>query len=111
MGTCSLSRMVAVYLLLGFLLCTVVQQSPLSPAKKGSPSNKGVYVVIGPLNMKSLMPKSSPKKAQDEAQDEGDDYALTFGGKTSNIQLLMGEGADVAFNGDVDNIAVEYTTG
>merc|ERR1719153_901364 len=101
--------MVSVSLLLVFLLCTVVQQSPLSPAKKGSPTNKGVYVVVGPLNMKSLMPKSSPKEAQDEA--EGDDYALTFGGKTSNIQLLMGEGADVAFEGDVDNIAVEYTTG
>merc|ERR1712215_58763 len=110
MGTCSLSRMVSVSLLLMFLLCTVVQQSPLLPAGKGSPT-KGVYVVIGPLNRKSLMPKSSPKKAQDEAQDEGDDYALTFGGKTSNIQLLMGEGADVAFEEDVDNIAVEYTTG
>merc|ERR1719348_2525196 len=103
--------MAVVSLLLVFLLCNVVQQSPLSPAGKGSPNNKGVYVVIGPLNMKSLMPKSSPKEAKDEAQDEGDDYALTFGGSASNINLLMEKGADVAFQGDVDNIAVEYSTG
>merc|ERR1719430_1779542 len=51
----------AVSILLVFMLCTVVQQSPLSP---------GVYLVIGPLTRKSLMPISSPKEAPVEEPEQ-----------------------------------------
>merc|ERR1719260_274741 len=95
----------AVSLLLVFLLCTVVKQSPLSSAARGSPT-QGVYVVIGPLSKKSLISKSSPTKAS----AEGGDYALTFAKKASNVNLLMEKGADVKFEGDVDNINVEYVS-
>merc|ERR1712002_379891 len=90
----------AVSLLLVLLLCTVVEQSPLSPVARG------VYLVIGPLSRKSLMPKSSPTKAP----IEGSDYALTFAKKASNVNLLMEKGADVKFEGDVDNINAEYVS-
>merc|ERR550519_1571612 len=95
----------SVSLLLVSMLFTVAQLAPLSPAAGGSPT-KGVYVVVGPLNMNSLMPKSS--KAGGSAV--GSDYALTFGAKASNVNLLMEKGADVSFKGDVDNINAEYVS-
>merc|ERR1719430_520321 len=94
-----------VSLLLVLMLCTVMQQSSLSPAAGGSPT-EGVYVVIGPLGRKSLMQKSSPR----EAPVEGSDYALFFAKKASNVNLLMEKGADVKFEGDVDNINAEYVS-
>ena len=53
-----------------------------------------------------LISKSSPTKAS----AEGDDYALTFAKKASNVNLLMEKGADVKFEGDVDNINAEYVS-
>ena len=41
---------------------------------------------------------------------EGDDYTLTFAKKASNVNLLMEKGADVKFEGDVDNINAEYVS-
>merc|ERR1712212_1147545 len=106
MGTCTQPRMGSVSLLLVSMLFTVAQLAPLSPAAAGGSPTKGVYVVVGPLNMKSLMPKSSKAGAS----AAGDDYALTFGSKVSNINLLMEKGADVDFKGDVDNINAEYVS-
>merc|ERR1712055_616971 len=105
MGTYTLSRMVTVSLILVVMLCYVVQPSPLSPAARGSPT-QGVFVVIGPLSRKSLMPTFSPR----EAPVEGSDYALSFANKASNVNLLMEKGTDVKFEGDVDNINVEYVS-
>merc|ERR1712212_532887 len=106
MGTCTQSRMGAVSVLLVSMLFTVVQLAPLSPAAAGGSPSKGVYVVVGPLNMKSLMPK--PSKTGDSAV--GSDYALTFAKKASNVNLLMEKGADVDFQGEVDNINAEYVS-
>ena len=52
------------------------------------------------------MQKSSPT----EVQVEGSDYALSFAKKASNVNLLMEKGADVKFEGDVDNINAEYVS-
>merc|ERR1719370_2809369 len=97
--------MVSVSLILVVMLCCVVQPSPLSPAPRGLPQ-QGVFVVIGPLSRKSLMPTFSPR----EAPVEGSDYALSFEKKASNVNLLMEKGTDVKFEGDVDNINVEYVS-
>jgi len=53
-----------------------------------------------------LMPTFSPR----EAPVEGSDYALSFANKASNVNLLMEKGTDVKFEGDVDNIYVEYVS-
>ena len=53
-----------------------------------------------------LMPKSS----KPGGSAVGSDYALTFGSKVSNINLLMEKGADADFKGDVDNINAEYVS-
>merc|ERR1711862_51833 len=99
MGT--VSRMGVASLLLVVLLCTVVQQSPLAPA--GSrPPKRGVYVVIGPLNPKSL--RSAPSRAKPEV--DGDDYQLRFGGDVANVSMVLGDG-DVTFNKTVTNIQAD----
>merc|ERR1712002_622638 len=99
MGT--VSRMGVASLLLVVLLCTVVQQSPLAPAGN-RPSTKGVYVVIGPLNLKSL--RSAPSRAKPEV--DGDDYLLSFGADVANVSMVLGDG-DVEFNKTVTNIQVD----
>merc|ERR1711942_469942 len=99
MGT--VSRMGVASLLLVVLLCTVVQQSPLAPAGN-RPPKRGVYVVIGPLNPKSL--RSAPSRAEPEVA--GDDYFLSFGGDVANASMVLGDG-DVAFNKTVTNIQVD----
>merc|ERR1712112_604839 len=99
MGT--VSRMGVASLLLVVLLCTVVQQSPLAPAGN-RPPKKGVYVVIGPLNPKSL--RSAPSRAEPEV--DGDDYKLSFGGDVANV-TLKSDDADVEFNKTVTNIQAE----
>ena len=71
--TCSLSRMVAVSILLMFLLCTVVQQSPLSPAARGSSPSPVESAVLG------------------------HDYALSFGGKVKGLRLKRDKGTNVVF--------------
>jgi len=53
-----------------------------------------------------LMPTFSPR----EAPVEGSDYALSFENKASKVHLLMEKGTDVKFEGDVDNIYVEYVS-
>merc|ERR1711942_389555 len=100
MGT--VSRMGVASLLLVVLLCTVVQQSPLAPAGY-RPSTKGVYVVVGPLNLKSL--RSAPSRAAPEV--DGDDYLVEFKQKVENISVVADKDADMIFGGDVKNIAVE----
>merc|ERR1712002_702120 len=99
MGT--VSRMGVASLLLVMLLCTVVQQSPLAPAGN-RPSTKGVYVVVGPLNLKSL--RSAPSRAKPEV--DGDDYLLSFGGDVANVSVVLGDG-DVQFNKTVTNIQAD----
>ena len=51
-----------------------------------------------------------PKSSQTKAPVKGSDYALTFAKKASNVNLLMEKGADVKFEGDVDNINAEYVS-
>jgi len=62
-------------------------------------TNKKYYLT----HLKGLLPKSSPR----EAPVKNNDYGLSFAKKVKNVNLVMGQGADVKFGGHVDNINAE----
>ena len=68
--------------------------------------NNSFIIIMLKYFVAGLMPTFSPR----EAPVEGSDYALSFAKKARNVDLLMEKGTDVKFEGDVDNINVEYVS-